>query len=57
MEIPTLIVNMQGQVVYIEEFENKISTNHTKQIKLSKGIYFVKVSSNDFVKVEKVVVY
>ncbi|NVN96130.1 MAG: T9SS type A sorting domain-containing protein [Bacteroidetes bacterium] len=52
------LYSLQGKIIY-SEYINNINNHLIKEINLTtfpKGIYFVKISNNQFVKVEKVII-
>ena len=53
------IVNLQGQKIYCEKIKNINSLIYKKQLDLStypKGVYFIKLINDDFVKVDKIII-
>ena len=63
------IMNITGKIIYSKQFENKetekieeidpkgFSTFRVNLSRYSQGIFFVKVQSNDIMKVEKLILY
>ena len=51
------IMNVQGQVVYTEELskENSGILNKVDLSAYPKGVYFIKVTTNDVTKTEKII--
>ena len=53
------ILNLQGQKIYCEKIKNINSLIYKKQLDLStypKGVYFIKLINDDFVKVDKIII-